>query len=179
MYEKVCRALSTGDKQWLMIPFKQPDKGYRNIQMYVISRKTFEKKLDEYSAFFGQFGINPLSQPPMIITHVENSDAYDRWRGYGYLFGYPAHAVDFFVAAGKEQNQTAKFVERQFFHIPVFAASEGYFTYALPKNEVPTSIDSSIYRSGLEALKKYKSTRKKWVAHNRLKSKKIIRHLYK
>jgi hypothetical protein len=179
MYERVCRALSNTKNQWLLIPFRQSDKGYRNIQIYVVSRKSMEKKLAAYPAFFGQSGISRLSEPAMVITHVENSDTYDRWRGYGYLFGYPAHAVDFFVAAGKQQKETGIFVERQFFHIPVFAANEGYFTYALPKNEVPASIDTTIYRNSLKTLEKYKDLRKKWVDDNRIGFKKLIQYQFK
>jgi hypothetical protein len=147
--------------------------------MYVISRKSFEKKLAEYPAFFGQFGITQSSQPAMVITHMENGDTYNRWRGYGYLFGYPGYAVDFFVQAGEKQKETGKFVERRFFHIPVFAGNEGYFTYAFPMDQVSGSIDSSIYRSGYLTLKKYSTKRKKWVGRKRLKSKEIIKQLSK
>jgi hypothetical protein len=179
MYERVCRALSTSKNQWLLVPFSKPDKGYRNIQIYVVRQQSFEKKIAEYPAFFSQFGISRLSHPAMVITHVENTDTYDRWRGYGYLFGYPGYAVDFFVEAGNQQKETGKFVERQFFHIPVFVAKEGYFTYALPKNVFPAIIDSTIYGNGVKTLEKYKGLRKKWVQSDKIKTNSWIKYLSK
>lgn len=179
MYERVCRALSTAGKQWLLIPFKQPDEGYRNIQLYVINPKAFEKKVAGYPAFFGQFGISQYSLPAMVITHIENSNTYDRWRGYGYLFGYPGYAVDFFVTAGKKQKETGAFVERQFFHVPVYAADKGYFTYALEKDAPPSLPDSSIYKKASTTLDQYKTYRSNWVNSGKLKSKRILRFIYK
>lgn len=179
MYEKVCRVLSTPKNQWVMIPFKQPHKGYRNIQIYVVNYKSFEKKLAEHPAFFGQFGLSRLSQPGIVINHVENSDTYDRWRGYGFLFGYPGYAVDFFVQAGKEQKETGKFVERQFIHIPVYAANEGYFTYAVNKHHIPSVADSAIYKKAVQTLQQYKSFRRNWVVQNKFRTSLALKHIQK
>jgi hypothetical protein len=49
---------------------------------------------------------------------IEYSQSGPRWRGYGYLFGFPLYAVDFFVNAGESEKQTGKFVERDFLSIP-------------------------------------------------------------
>jgi hypothetical protein len=88
------------------------------------------------------------------------------------LFGYPAHAVDFFVEASKTQfaDISKKLVPRNFFEIPVFAGEKGHFTYAIPKSYIPTNIDSSIYKNAINTLNKYKKTRSQCLTKNGLKA---------
>jgi hypothetical protein len=136
----------TGSKvAFILIPFKATDKENKNIQMYAVRAPVLQQLIGNHSNFFGQLGITQSTPPQTVISIIEHAQAYDRWRGYGYLFGYPNHAVDFFVQAGKIQDSTGKFVERQFFHMPVFAGNNGYFTYALPKDYTPGNLDSAIY----------------------------------
>jgi len=40
----------------------------------------------------------------------------DRFRAYGYLFGYAEHAVDFFVKAGQEQENSPNAVSSIFLY---------------------------------------------------------------
>jgi hypothetical protein len=67
-----------------------------------------------------------------VVLAVENAPRSPRWRGYGYLFGYPDDAVDFFVRAGEEGDASGKLVPRDFRRI------ETWFKYPANTGEAPT-----------------------------------------
>jgi hypothetical protein len=48
------------------------------------------------------------------------------------LFGYPVHAVDFFVAVADTPGEGGKPAPRRFVQIPTFASPTGRFVYAVP-----------------------------------------------
>jgi len=176
-YYLLSNKLSGSKVEFVMIPYKAADKENRNVQLYVVRKAILQKIIAEKADFFGQFGITKNTPAHGVISIIEHAHAYNRWRGYGYLFGYPDHAVDFFVRAGITQDSTGKFVERKFFSMPVFAGTKGYFTYALPENYMPNSIDSAIYQQVNTKLNKYKQDREKWVGKNKMKTRKILRKI--
>lgn len=165
-YQKACRALSQGDWQFILAPFKMTDKNFRNLEIYVVRKSRFASLLKQYSPFFGQWGFTPSSDPAVVLSIVEYESPYDRYRAYGYLFGYPEYAVDFFVQASiKADTDTAiKLVSRDFFAIPVYAGEKGYFTYAMPKGHVPGIEDSTLYRKSMITLEKYKVIRTRYAS---------------
>jgi hypothetical protein len=163
LYKQICEKLSNDKIRFVMIPFQQSYKGRRNIEIYAVNLYKFKSKLKEHAAFFGQFGITPDADPAQVITLIEYENKADRWRGYGYLFGYPAYAVDFFVMAGLQQDNGGEFVKRDFFQIPVYAGKQGYFTYAMPKGHQPGAVDSTLYNTASIALERYKKLRSKYV----------------
>jgi hypothetical protein len=169
--------LSGAEVAFVAIPFKASDKEYKNVQMYAVRRSSLQRVITEQSSFFGQFGITKNTPAQTVINIIEGTQAYERWRGYGYLFGYPNHAVDFFVQAGISQDSTGKFVERKFFHMPVFAGNSGHFTYALPKDYTPGNIDSALYHKANNKLMQYKLDREKWMGQKKLKTVKILRKI--
>ena len=164
-YQKVCQDLSRGDWEFIMMPFARTDKGMRNIEIYVIRKSIFAKKIQQYQSFFGQWGFTPSTNPAVVLSVIEYETKWDRNRAYGYLFGYPDHAVDFFVEAQKIQDSSPdkKFVTRDFFAIPVFVKEKGYFTYATPKGYKPAEVDNNIFRAATQTLEKYKAVRSKYV----------------
>ena len=109
----------------------------------------------------------------MVLSITENGHQYDRWRSYGYLFGYPDYAVDFFVEAGKSEDSTKQFVKRDFFAIPVYARETGYFTYAIPKGHQPGESDELIRDKARHTLAKYKVQRQKFARDSGFKSMKM------
>lgn len=159
--QKVSNALSKGGFEFVFNPYKYSDSLYKNMELYVFKKSTLSKMIARHQDFYLLLGINPYALPATILAVTEYGNKYERWQSYGYLFGYPDDAVDFFVQAGKEQDMTAEFVERSFFAIPVQAGETGYFTYAIPKGAVPAQQDSTIYRSAQQTLNKYKELRSK------------------
>jgi hypothetical protein len=173
-WQRICQALSTPKVSFVIQPFRAADKGMRHLEIYAIRHAVLAKLIIRHRHFFGQYGFTASAHPTTVLATIENEHAYNRWRGYGYLFGYPDHAVDFFVEAGKSQDSTGQFVERQFFHMPVWVGRQGFFTYALPKTpDAIGQIDSAIYRAAVTTLEQYKARRKKWVTTHKLQSKKI------
>ncbi len=173
LYQRICAQLSNDKVRFVVVPFQRADKGRRQLEIYAVNLYKFKSKIREYASFFGQFGITPESDPAQVITIIECEAKYDRWRGYGYLFGYPGYAVDFFVNAGQQQDSTGQFVERSFFQIPVFASREGHFTYALPKDHPPGLTDTLLYQQSIKVLSRYKELRKQYARDNGIRAAKL------
>jgi len=162
-WQRVLDALETPDVGFIINPFRQDYEGKRVMQISAYRRSRVARMVADNQAFFGQWGFVPNSEPEIIIHTIEYENAADRWRGYGYLFGYPRHAVDFFVEAGQRQAKTKEFVKRDFFQIPVASGKAGHFTYALPKGTLPNAIDSTLYRQAGQVLERYRQVRPKYI----------------
>jgi len=163
-YHRVCSALSKGDWLFLTIPFERTEKKIRNMEVYVIRRSVFARTMQRHASFFGQWGFTPSTAPATVVSVVEYERKLDRYRGYGYLFGYPDHAVDFFVEAARRQDMDSShhLVARDFHAIPVFAAERGYFTYAVPKGHRTNLQDSVIRTKAMRTLDVYRRMRTKY-----------------
>jgi len=74
---------------------------YRAATLVAYSRPALDSAVARHADFFGALGIVPGADPVLAVAAVEHAPRAPRWRGYGYLFGYPDAAVDFFVAAGE------------------------------------------------------------------------------
>ncbi|ODS85961.1 MAG: hypothetical protein ABS46_01570 [Cytophagaceae bacterium SCN 52-12] len=170
IYQQICSRLSNDRVRFVLIPFQQPHKGRRNMEIYAVNLQKFRNKIKEQASFFGQFGITPESDPAQVITIIEYEKKYDRWRGYGYLFGYPGYAVDFFVTAGMQQDSAGQFVKRDFFRIPVYASEKGYFTYAIPEGHQPGAADSLLYKRAMTLLSEYRILRKQYTGDTGFKA---------
>lgn len=180
-YQRVCDALSTDDWQFLLVPFKRTEKNMRNLEIYVIRRSKFKRELAENPAFWGQWGFTTSADPSVVLPVIEYETKLDRNRAYGYLFGYPDYAVDFFIDASRiqEKDTTHKLVPRDFFAIPVYAGDKGYFTYAMPQGMAPSAIDSSIYHKATQTLERYKAIREKYKTSTGIKAAELWRRLRK
>lgn len=168
--QRIANQLSFGDCQFLLNPFERPDGIYKNIELYVIRKNRLQSRIREQRDFYHRLGLSEYSLPATVLAITEYENKYDRWKSYGYLFGYPAHAVDFFVEAGKRQDSTGQFVARDFFQVPVYADLSGYFTYAVPKGYQPVETDSAIYHKATITLNKYRAVREKYFSGNRKKN---------
>jgi hypothetical protein len=154
-WNNVLEALSTEDLKFLLVPFKQTRKGKRNLQILVCRTDKMNSLISSKAHFFGQWGFTANSNLATVLTTIEFESRNDRYRAYGYLFGYPEHAVDFFVSASISEEETGEFVNRNFFSIPVAKGESGHFTYAIPKDYIPDQRDSSIYFQAIHTLNKY------------------------
>jgi hypothetical protein len=171
--QRIVNELSVGDFQFVLNPFERTDSIYRNMEIYVFRKSRLQSAITAHADFFNKWGITAIANPASVLAITEYEQKYDRWRSYGYLFGYPDYAVDFFVEAGKSQDSTKAFVKRDFFAIPVYAGEKGHFTYAIPKNHIPGAIDSAIYNKSMYVLSRYKELRKKYTSENGYKAVKL------
>lgn len=105
----------------------------RQLQAVVFDRIALAGTLERHADFFGKYGITPSSHPLHVAVTVEHMPTIDRERGYGYLFGYPDHAVDFFVTARQKWSESGEFIARDFINIDTFGSNGT--VWAVPKGE--------------------------------------------
>jgi hypothetical protein len=176
--QNVINRLQFGDVQFLLIPFKRADKGKRYFEVVAVNTKALQKVIVRDQAFWAQWGFVPNANPAVMLTTNEFEERLDRYRGYGYLFGYPEHAITFFVEAARTEDSTKQFVKRDFFQIPVFSSQTGHFTYAIPKGYTPTEVDSALYRRATATLQRYKAARPQFISQDgRLNASELLREL--
>lgn len=179
-WNSITTALSFGPYRFVIIPFRRTWNGGRNFQIAVCRTDLIDRLLVKRAAFFAQWGFVPGTDPAVLLTAVEFGEPLDRYRAYGYLFGYPKHAVDFFVEAAREEKRTGEFVERDFFQIPVHAKSSGYFTYAVPEGYQPVDRDSALYYRSAAVLDRYRSMRPRFLDKGgRLNAVRLLRNYWK
>ena len=155
------------DLEFVVVPYIKPSRGKRIVQVSVIRKSSLDKKLKEKENFYGQLGLVPGIDPGVALAIIETSSDFERWRGYGYLFGYPDHAVDFFNVSSDVSKKTGNQLERNFFRIPTYNPKHSNFTYEYAKDHVPTAdVDSVLYYRSAEVLETYKRLRDKYTNAN-------------
>ncbi|MDR3141080.1 MAG: DUF3857 domain-containing protein [Tannerellaceae bacterium] len=151
------------DLRFIVVPYQDAQDNKRIIQVSSVRISALDSLLRKQESFFGQFGLVPGADPNVVASVIENAGIYERYRGYGYLFGYPDHAVDFFVDASLALDTSGTFVSRAFFNIPVHAGKEGYFVYANPADYAPAAVDSAIYYRAQDVLSRYEAIRSNYL----------------
>jgi hypothetical protein len=71
-----------------------------------------------------------------------------QFRGYGHLYGYPDDGGE--MGPGKD---------REFMQIPTYVAPTGRFTYAVPLDHVPTTVDRALADRAGRILAAYEERR--------------------
>lgn len=167
--------LNYPDLKFVFVPYAQSYKDKRTMQLSVVRVSLMDSILRAKASFFGQFGLVPGTDPAVVISTVEGSNRYERLRAYGYLFGYPDYAIDFFVDAFVVNDQTKKHVDRNFFQIPAYSTPKGAFVYAYPKDHTPDKTDSILYLRAQSVLANYKEIRKDYLNQDStLQSQKLL-----
>jgi len=142
--------------------FDNDDDGERWAQGFVVHRESLARMIERLESFWSPWGITPCTHPTEVVAIVDRMPRGDRWRGYGYLYGYPDHAVDFFVEAGlaaEDGREVGPGKDREFVQIPTHAADSGRFTYAVPLGHVPTSADQALAEQAARILAAYEQRR--------------------
>jgi hypothetical protein len=135
----------------------------RFAEAVVFNRPALAGNIRRYSDYFAPYGITPNAHPMEVLMAIEHSQQSHRWRGLGYLFGFPLYAVDFFVAAGEEEQRTRKFVERDFYSIPTFVAAERGFVWAVSKGHKEQEEDRAIKSHAAMILTEYQKRRTRYI----------------
>lgn len=115
----------------------------RPVEVMVVNHPSLRRLLDRQVAFFGRYALSSSAEPLEVMLAVEYERTSARFRGYGLLFGYPDHAIDFFVEAADAQAETGSFVERDFISLPT-VRGPNHFVYAVPKGHVDHDADRSL-----------------------------------
>lgn len=135
----------------------------RAAEAVVLNLPALSATMSKYADYFAPFGLTPHAHPMEVLMAIEYSQPGLRWRGYGYLFGFPPYAVDFFVKAGESEKETGKFVERDFLSIPTFGAEKHHFVWAVPKGYVEQDEDRAIRARAAEILADYRERRARFI----------------
>ncbi|MBX3147944.1 MAG: hypothetical protein KF785_14360, partial [Gemmatimonadales bacterium] len=110
--------------------------------LVLFHRAGVRRTIEAHADFFARLGLTPSADPDEVLAVVEHADRADRWRGYGYLFGYPDPAVDFFVEAGIQGDSLRTVVPRDFRRVETYhkwpaerdgPPTQSTFVYAVPK----------------------------------------------
>ena len=132
--------------------------GERSAHAFVVHRAALARMIERFESFWSPWGITPCTHPSEIVAVVDRMPKADRWRGYGYLFGYPADAVDFFVEAGlaaEDGREIGGGTDRRFIQIPTYAEDTGRFTYAAPLDHLRTAADEALASEASRILAAY------------------------
>jgi|GEM_PF-2400589 hypothetical protein len=148
-----------------VLTFNQSFDGKKYAEAYIANIPVLKRLLIREASFFNSLGLVENSSPQTIIETVDRAEPELRFRGFGLLFGYPEHAVEFFVEAHKKQQVTGKFVERDFFHVETFSKEKGAFVWAVPKGHVANERDLEIRRHAEAILERYRSLREICISH--------------
>lgn len=162
--QKAINAIRLPDLAFVFIPYRAHQDSNRTIQLSVVRVSLLDSLLKAKESFFGQYGLVPGTDPATVVSTIENAGIYERYRGYGYLFGYPDYAVDFFVEASHTRRDIQKPTPRNFFNIPTHQSKEGYFVYAYPKDYEPSrEVDSLLYHRSMQVLERYEKLRDRYL----------------
>ena len=133
--------------------------GKRAARAYVVHRRALAELLQAHTAFFAPFGLGPDTHPAEVFAVVERLPDLARHRGLGLLFGYPPHAIEFFLAAEQEQAAGRPAKKRRFVQIPTHASPQGRFVYAVADDAPELPADRSLAASAAVRLARYRELR--------------------
>jgi hypothetical protein len=127
----------------------------------VFHRPALRALLTQKAAHFAPYGLSPSSDPAEVVMAVEYDPTPARLRGYGYLFGYPDYAVDFFVQA----SGVEPLVPRDFISLPT-TRGERHFVYAAPKGHVLNDADRALRAATEPIFADYSARRARHIKDN-------------
>jgi hypothetical protein len=166
---QVLGALRSGEDVFATLqPFWRVFEGARFVDGFLYNRDATSRAIRDHARFFAFYGVTPSSHPVEATMAFEVDATAQRNRGYGYLFGYPDHAVDFFVESEEINRRTKKFVPRDFLHIPTFAAEKHQFVYAVPKGHAVNQADVDLKAKAEPVLAHYRKLRAKYIGPGKL-----------
>ena len=133
----------------------------RAAHAWVAHRPSVKRMLAEHQGFFGRYGLSPSTPPTELVEKMEHAPRADRLRASGHFYGYPDHAVDFFIDAEnrRESSGDKKTVERDFISVPTFAAATGHFVWAVPKGHQANDADRALMAKSDPILAEYRLRR--------------------
>ncbi len=127
--------------------------------------KALDAVLARHAEFFAPLGFTRGSHPMEVLTAIEWSDRAPRWRGQGYLYGYPDYAVDFFVQAGEAEARTGQFVPRDPVRVPTFGTTleRSNFVWTAAKGHTENEQDRALTTRAARILAAYTERRARYI----------------
>jgi hypothetical protein len=168
-----CGAIEVSVMEYASTFTRADSSRYRSADTYIVHRASLRRAIARHATFWDSLGVDPSTPPAEVLARVERAATAPRWRGYGYLFGYPDAAVDFFVWAGESQARGGEFVPRDFRRIETFrkfpAASGAEptlssFVYAVPRGAEESAADRALREAAAPIYAAYVARRTRFLA---------------
>ncbi|MCC5913977.1 MAG: hypothetical protein JJU46_06345 [Balneolaceae bacterium] len=175
---RIAEAISCGPLETVLTPFKRVNNGERYVQMRVYRSDAVDRVLEEYPEFWSLWTFAEGSNPAIMIQTMEYESSSSRFRGYGYLYGYPGHAVDFFVEAAESESETGEFVSRDFIQMPVVSGRSGMFVYAVPEGHELNEADREIEEKAHENVRRFNERASEYYEGETFDAESFLRDLF-
>jgi len=161
---RALRAWTCGDYFFADVRrFREPHGDRLYAEGAIWNRPALERVLAERPEFFARFAVTPSAHPLEVVLAVEYDETVARYRGYGYLYGYPEYAVEYFAGAEITRERTEERVARDFYSIPTYARPEGAYAWAVPKGHVENEADRRILENARAVLEEYRRRRERYI----------------
>ena len=148
--------------------FAAPFDGKKTASAFVAHRPALKRLIERRADAFEPIGVTATDHPADVLAKIDRAPRAARWRAFGLAFGYPEHAVEFFVAAGEKQAETKQFVPRDFVQVPTFGSATGRFVYAVPKGHAPRTEDTDLRARADDALARFRAWHEVYIERHRL-----------
>lgn len=136
--------------------------GARPLEGVVFNTHAMRAMIGRRASFFAPYGITPSADPTEALLAIEYDQTTARLRGYGYFFGYPEYAVDFFAKAADDEKATKQFTARDFVSLPT-VSGERRFVYAVEKDHQQNDADRALAARVNVVYQDYVARRKKHI----------------
>ncbi len=148
-----------------------PGKDTKTLERYfdgvVFNRIGLRRTILAHKDFFIPLGLSENAHPMEVLMAIEYLEGPSRFRGLGYLYGYPDYAVDFFVSASRQQTFTGVFVPRDFVSNPTFARADRGVVYAVEKGATEREADKQFRAQLGPILEEYKRRRNEYIGEGK------------
>ena len=150
-------ALRCGELETGLLRRKKALGGSPYVDLAVYSRLGVVRTVKAHREFFAGLGVTPETAPLAILETLEKASPYDSNQGLGYLYGYPAYAVEDFCERkfGKKKASAPSY-----FEVPTFS---GKFAYPAPRGEQARLEDVVLRESAHVVLAEYRRRRERYV----------------
>ncbi|MEO1527449.1 MAG: erythromycin esterase family protein [Planctomycetota bacterium] len=147
-----------------VLVFEQLRRDQRFASAWIGNRHALNEKIESTAMYFGRLGLSKHARAESVLLSIERAtDASERWRGFGLVFGYPKDAIDFFVRAGEHHAETGEFVRRDFRSYPTVESDSSSFVYAVPRLQIETDEERRLRRRVQSILTVYRGMRDQYI----------------
>jgi hypothetical protein len=147
--------------------FREPHGDRLYVEGAVWNLPALRELIDARPALFARYGLTRSAHPLEVVLAIEYDRTVARYQGYGYLYGYPEYAVEYFAEAETARERTEVRVERDFFSVPTFERSSGAYAWAVPKGHVENEADRRILAKAKAVLDDYRGRRERYIGEGK------------
>jgi len=143
--------------------FARPHEDRLYAEGAVWNRRLLAGLFARHRDFFARFGLTPSAHPMEVTLAIEYDSGLDRFRGYGYLYGYPDYAVSFFAEAQSQQMRGDRRVDREVVSVPTYARQAGAYAWAVARGHLENDADRDLKRRAAAVLADYRARRERYI----------------